>query len=262
MQEAVPEATWWRNLTITLLAGGACCTAAFIATASADGQFGWSGGLLLLGGTVGGWAALSLPFVLRTCRRDAGHCPRASFPLQALAAMPHPDEDMLSGCLNASLGYFALLDSAEMPMRLRRVAVVIPALAVLFACAGPKAPVEVAIVGVDYAYQAPQHIAAGPTAFTFANHGSVLHEIQLFRLRDEVPRDSAVYYLATSEQTDTLAPDGAGSVLWAPAGKAAHERILVDARSGTTYAVFCQFQNADSLPIHTKLGMIALIQVD
>ena len=147
-------------------------------------------------------------------------------------------------------------------MHLRRLTFAVPTLGILLACAGAKPPVEVAIVGVDYAYQAPQHIAAGPTAFTFANHGSVLHEIQLFRLRAEVPRDSAVYFLANSTQTDTLAPDGAGSVLWAPAGKTAHERILVDATSGTTYAIFCQFQNADSLPIHTKLGMIALIQVD
>jgi predicted component of type VI protein secretion system len=147
-------------------------------------------------------------------------------------------------------------------MRLSSVAIAAAVLSVMLACAGNKTPVEVAIVGVDYAYQAPQHIAAGPTAFTFANHGSVLHEIQLFRLRSDVSTDSAIYYLATSEQTDTLAPDGAGSVLWAPAGKAAHERILVDAEAGTTYAVFCQFQNADSLPMHTKLGMIALIHVD
>lgn len=146
-------------------------------------------------------------------------------------------------------------------MRIRTPAALL-GLPLLVACTGTRPPVEVAIIGVDYAYQAPQHIAAGPTAFTFANHGSVLHEIQLFRLREDIPRDSAIYFLATSEQTDTLAPDGAGSVLWAPAGKAAHERILVDALSGSTYAIFCQFQNADSLPIHTKLGMIALIQVD
>ncbi len=143
-----------------------------------------------------------------------------------------------------------------------RLALASAGLSVLLACSGSKAPVEVAIIGVDYAYQAPQHIAPGPTAFTFANHGSVLHEIQLFRLRTDVPLHSAVYYLATSEQTDTLAPDGAGSVLWAPAGKTAHERILIEAQSGSTYAIFCQFQNADSLPMHTKLGMIALIQVD
>jgi hypothetical protein len=132
----------------------------------------------------------------------------------------------------------------------------------LVACTAGKGPAEVAIVGVDYSYQAPQHIPAGPTAFSFTNHGSVLHEMQLFRLRPEVPPDSAVFYLSSLTETDALAPDGAGSVLWAPAGVTANERILVDARSGTTYAVFCQFQNADSLPMHTKLGMIALIHVD
>ncbi len=132
----------------------------------------------------------------------------------------------------------------------------------LLACRPAASANPVAIIGIDYAYQAPTHIKAGLTAFSFANHGSVLHEIQLFQLRPEVPRDSAVYYLSTLEATDSLAPDAAGSVLWAPAGTAAHERILVDARSGTTYAVICQFQNADSLPPHTRLGMIALIQVD
>ncbi|MEO8202166.1 MAG: hypothetical protein ABI679_16665, partial [Gemmatimonadota bacterium] len=102
----------------------------------------------------------------------------------------------------------------------------------------------------------------GPTAFSFTNHGTVLHEIQLFQLRPEIPRDSAVHYLSTLAATDSLAPDAAGSVLWAPAGVTAHERILVEATSGRTYAVFCQFQDADSLPFHTKLGMIALIHVD
>lgn len=67
----MPEATWWRNVTIALVALGICCAAAFIATTPADGQLGWHRGLLLLGGTAGLWAALSLPFVLRTYRRDA-----------------------------------------------------------------------------------------------------------------------------------------------------------------------------------------------
>jgi hypothetical protein len=130
------------------------------------------------------------------------------------------------------------------------------------ACHPTPEPVRVDIAAVDYAYQAPQSIRPGLTSFGLSNHGTVPHEIQLFQLRPEIPRDSALRWLARSPNTDSLALDGAGSVLWAPAGVTAHERLLVDAVAGATYAILCQFQDNDSLPQHTRLGMLALIAVE
>ena len=56
--------------------------------------------------------------------------------------------------------------------------------------------------------------------------------------------------------------DSWGSVLIANSGKTATERVLIPLISGELYALMCQFRNADSLPQHAKLGMVALERVE
>jgi hypothetical protein len=118
---------------------------------------------------------------------------------------------------------------------------------------------EIEIVATDYTFQVPPKIKPGLVAFRFANHGTVPHEVQLYHLRPQIPRDSVLRRL-TTDLPDSLAVDGAGSVLWAPAGVTTHDRLLVDVRAGEVYLLMCQFQNADSLPPHSKLGMIAVLE--
>lgn len=65
-----------------------------------------------------------------------------------------------------------------------------------------------------------------------------------------------------AENTDSLIENGAGSVLWAPPGVTTHERVLVDMSAGETYALLCAFRDADSLPQHIQLGMVAVLEVD
>ncbi|HZE09925.1 MAG TPA: hypothetical protein VE110_14335, partial [Gemmatimonadaceae bacterium] len=41
-----------------------------------------------------------------------------------------------------------------------------------------EAPQQIEVVAHDYAFEPlPSHIASGPTVFTFANHGTVRHEV-------------------------------------------------------------------------------------
>lgn len=129
----------------------------------------------------------------------------------------------------------------------------------LTGCGGVRGTSEVEIVATDYAFQVPPKIKPGLVAFRFANHGTVPHEVQFYHLRPHISRDSALRRL-TTDLPDSLAVDGAGSVLWAPAGVTQHERLLVDVRAGGVYLLMCQFQNADSLPPHSKLGMIAVFE--
>lgn len=144
-------------------------------------------------------------------------------------------------------------------MRLHPIVPSVVFLLVLPGCGGVPATSEIEIVATDYAFQVPPKIKPGLVAFRFVNQGSVPHEVQLYHLRPQIPRDSVLRRL-TTELPDSLAVDGAGSVLWAPAGVTTHDRVLVDVRAGDAYLLMCQFQNADSLPSHSKLGMIAVIE--
>lgn len=49
---------------------------------------------------------------------------------------------------------------------------------------GAQSPNPVTIRAVDYAFQFPDTILAGPTLFTFENHGTVRHEVIISRLKE------------------------------------------------------------------------------
>lgn len=133
---------------------------------------------------------------------------------------------------------------------------------ILAACTPGPTITDVSVIAVDYAFQTPRKLTPGLRAFTLTNRGKVLHEFQLFRLRPDLPREAAVAQLTAAENTDNLSEDCAGSVLWAPPGVTTHKRVLVDMRAGETYALLCAFRDADSLPQHIKLGMVAILEVD
>ena len=46
-----------------------------------------------------------------------------------------------------------------------------------------QSPNSVTIKAVDYAFESPDTIPAGPTLFTFENHGTVRHEVAISRLK-------------------------------------------------------------------------------
>lgn len=135
-------------------------------------------------------------------------------------------------------------------------------LLILAACTSRSTVTDVSVIAVDYAFQTPRKLTPGLKAFTLTNRGKVLHEFQLFRLRPDLPREEALAQLTAAENTDSLSENGAGSVLWAPPGVTTHERVLVDMSAGETYALLCAFRDADSLPQHIQLGMVAVLEVD
>jgi len=98
------------------------------------------------------------------------------------------------------------------------------------------------------------------TAFRFVNHGTVPHEVQLFRFAPGVSAQTARTYLAAGDAPDSAA-DPSGSVLIAFAGVTAREEILVDLERGERYALICGFRDAPGKPKHATLGMVALLEV-
>jgi hypothetical protein len=129
------------------------------------------------------------------------------------------------------------------------------------ACSGHEGFREVDIHATEYTFRVPQTLPPGLTAFRFINDGAVSHEVQLFRFRPGTTPEAAGRLIVGDRIADADA-DAWGSVLIANAGHTALERILVPLVRGELYALMCQFRNADSLPRHAKLGMVALLRVD
>jgi hypothetical protein len=120
---------------------------------------------------------------------------------------------------------------------------------------------HITIEARDYAFRAPATVTRGLTAFRFVNHGTVPHEVQLFRFAPGVSRAAAQAYLLAGDAPDSAA-DPSGSVLIAFAGITAREEILVPLERGERYALVCGFRDAPGKPKHATLGMVALLEVD
>jgi hypothetical protein len=141
---------------------------------------------------------------------------------------------------------------------------IVPLTALLIRSSSPSASEppfrHVAIEARDYAFNAPAILPPGLTAFRFVNHGTVPHEVQLFRFAPGVSAQTARAYLAAGDAPDSAA-DPSGSVLIAFAGVTAREEILVDLERGEQYALICGFRDAPGKPKHATLGMVALLKV-
>lgn len=127
-------------------------------------------------------------------------------------------------------------------------------------CGSKPPPNEVTVVGLDYAFQAPDTLPAGPTAVAFENRGEVDHEMILVRLKEGVTLDQVMEALRTGGEPRDFTEGGPGILIAGP-GRATESRLLVDLLPGRTYALVCNFQNEPDAPPHTQLGMRTSFQV-
>ena len=129
------------------------------------------------------------------------------------------------------------------------------------ACTAQGARVnEVAVRGTDYAFDVPQALPPGQTAFTFENAGQVPHEMILVRLKAGVTLPQ-VLEAASGGQDPTEFTEGGAAILIASPGDTAGTRILVDLLPGRTYALVCNFEDGEGKPPHVALGMAKSIEV-
>lgn len=129
----------------------------------------------------------------------------------------------------------------------------------LVACA-PRAPRPVEIVAVNYAFQAPDSVPAGPAVFTLTNRGTVVHEVQLFRFRRGITADSGLRLLVTENTPDSLY-DASGAVLISAVGATAVQRVEADLQAGELWGLVCQFRDSAGAPKHDQLGMFKVLTV-
>ena len=136
---------------------------------------------------------------------------------------------------------------------------------VMAACASPGpaagATQEVVIHATDYAFRVPQTAKPGPTVFVFSNEGSVVHEVQLFRISKEISADSIGRMLARDDVPEHVV-DPEGGVLIGPPGARVKQQILVELRAGELYGLRCEFMTGPTGNTHSKMGMVSLIKVE
>jgi hypothetical protein len=124
---------------------------------------------------------------------------------------------------------------------------------------------SIRIVGTDYAFAAPDTVVAGPSAFSFENHGTKRHEVAVVLAR---PGTTAAQIVAAA-QAGLPAPrlaeaygDGPplGALFVAPGGKS--RALLVSTlERGRVSVLVCTLRDTPTMPEHAVLGMFHVIHV-
>ena len=134
------------------------------------------------------------------------------------------------------------------------------ALVATLAC-GVEPEAELRIVGMDYAFDAPDSVKAGPTVIRFENRGRVRHEMVVTQLRDDVLGAVFADSLVKGGSTKALRATGA-SILFAKAGERNDAVALrVTFERGHRYAITCGFRDSAAAPRHQSLGMFKIVAV-
>lgn len=134
-----------------------------------------------------------------------------------------------------------------------------PLIVLAISCRPAPGPREVMVRATEYAFQAPDSLPAGPTAFGLENAGRFPHELILVGLRPEatlaeiVRRDRA-------DSTWRHLREPTNGILTADSGITTPGRLLVNLVAGRTYVLICNFQDTDDTPPHLHLGMAHLIK--
>jgi hypothetical protein len=131
---------------------------------------------------------------------------------------------------------------------------------VLAACQPPRPLPELAVVGTDFSFIAPDTVSSGEVAVSFTNRGSVLHEVKVVGLRPGAPLN-VVLPLAMADSGWEQYREPTSGILTARPGMTTPGRLLVNFQRGRTYLLIRGFVDSDTSRIHSALGMIHSLAV-
>ena len=123
-----------------------------------------------------------------------------------------------------------------------------------------SAPRVVNVVALDYTFQVPRELPAGPTTFRFANGGRQPHELNIYLIRAGVTMESVLALLRANKSVQQLT-DGPVGVLFARRDAASAGGLYTDLLPGRDYAVICILRDSVTAPRHFMLGMYSMIHV-
>ena len=115
------------------------------------------------------------------------------------------------------------------------------------------------IVGMDYAFRAPQVLGPGRHTFTFVNAGKQVHEVNIALLRRGVTIEQA-FKIAKADGDLMGSVDEWLGVLVATPGTSAPGRVEVTLLPGREYLIKCDLTDRDKAPPHVTLGMFGSIR--
>jgi hypothetical protein len=115
---------------------------------------------------------------------------------------------------------------------------------------------DVAVQGLDYAFQLPDSLPPGPSTFRLRNAGKVPHEMGMALLNPGVTVSQVMTLIGGGGDPDSLIAGIVGILIAGP-GETAVGGLAVDLLPGRTYAFFCNFQDAPDQPEHVALGMFS-----
>jgi len=116
------------------------------------------------------------------------------------------------------------------------------------------------IVGTDYGFRAPTHLAPGRHRLAFVNAGAQRHEVSLALLAKGVSLQQVMRDVAAGRDSDDWFESGLG-VLHTPGGTAPLGLLEVDLLPGREYLIVCNFSDTPTSPHHVQLGMFGGITV-
>ena len=124
---------------------------------------------------------------------------------------------------------------------------------------------SVRIVGTDYAFTAPDTVAAGLTAFHFENRGAKQHEIAVVLARSGT---TAAQIVAAAKaglpapKLEAAYGDGPplGALFVAP-GHTSQATLVSSLKRGRVYVIVCTLRDEPTKPEHAELGMFHVIHV-
>jgi hypothetical protein len=118
------------------------------------------------------------------------------------------------------------------------------------------APRDVEIVGLDYAFQVPPTIAAGPTTFRFVNRGKSSHELNISLLKRGASVEKFMEAVRADKPTGEFR-DGPLGVLFAEPAKRGAAGLTSNLLAGRTYVIVCIFRDSAKAKQHLAMGMVA-----
>jgi hypothetical protein len=143
------------------------------------------------------------------------------------------------------------------PVSIWSIAYVILSISVTDPAAAQKAgaPRQIDVIAADFTFlPLPARIQAGPSIFTFANRGTVQHELNLARLKPGVTMEDFVKAREDQPRRRELIDRSVGILIAGP-GNTPDGRILVNLMRGATYVVFCNLRDKPDAPGHLMFGM-------
>ena len=139
----------------------------------------------------------------------------------------------------------------------------IPLAGILMLCTSAPAimaqtPRPVSVIGLDYAFQAPDTLLAGPVSLSFLNRGTVRHELFFFLLNDG--RTLGELLRATTLEQRMSLGRLVGVIIAEP-GQPAGAQLVVDLVRGRSYVYLCILRDGPDKPPHAAMGMAKALVV-